>query len=324
MHLYIFLALFKGLMSAYALALFTNRQFLINITVPCNFSQLFIPNKVNWLANDYGLYSNMSKRKIVCKNRKNISVSDCIESFNAIVNNSFKEDIIKVTTNYNFINEFAIIFKENIQSLGYSAEGFRLDKLFHKWYHDLFNLEPTLENKYNLILKQANLNAYENKPQIFCAQIRIGGTSEHVQGDLQFNNRNVSKLFWDYIRKKFIKRATRLNQEWKLFVTSDREDVEIEAIEEFGSHKVIRIEGLNTHVGHEAKLGNNCSRIEKPILDFHFLQNCDKAVITNGSYFGLIGLYNRKKGLKDIHFIGLKPNKKLWNPYFKKNKTTKH
>ena len=50
-------------------------------------------------------------------------------------------------------------------------------------------------------------------------------------------------------------------------------------------------------------LGNNCSRIEKSILDFHFLQNCDKAVISL-SGFGLLGTNNRKYPEKDLYRLG--------------------
>ena len=49
----------------------------------------------------------------------------------------------------------------------------------------------------------------------------------------------------------------------------------------------------------EANLGNDCSRVEKPILDFHFLQMCDKAVISQ-SGFGRLGTWNRADPLKDV------------------------
>lgn len=39
---------FKGIMNAYAWAKFTNRKLLINITRPCYFHKLMIPNEVDW------------------------------------------------------------------------------------------------------------------------------------------------------------------------------------------------------------------------------------------------------------------------------------
>ena len=109
----------------------------------------------------------------------------------------------------------------------------------------------------------------------------------------------MTKTFWNFVRENFVE-----NENWRLFVTSDFNDVEMEAIDVFGKEKVLRIDGMNTHVGFEKKLGNNCTRIEKPILDFHFLQNCDKAVISR-SFFGGLGVSNRVQPDKDLQFLGL-------------------
>ena len=94
------------------------------------------------------------------------------------------------------------------------------------------------------------------------------------------------------------------NEDWRLFITSNLEAVELEAFEELDQDRVIRIMGVNSHVDRESHLRNDCSRIEKPILDFHFLQNCDKAVIST-SGFGRLGVWNRKEPLKDM-FIYVK------------------
>ena len=77
----------------------------------------------------------------------------------------------------------------------------------------------------------------------------------------------------------------------------------MEAIKEFGSDKVIRIKGVNSHIDQEKNLGNDCYRIEKPIMDFHFLKNCDKAAISK-SGFGMLGLWNRKEPYKDVFSLG--------------------
>jgi hypothetical protein len=149
----------------------------------------------------------------------------------------------------------------------------------------------------NLIKQQACV--YE--PKIYCAQIRIGGKRPGVEYDAQFNHRNVTKLLWQLIRNNFIKKDNLEN--WKLFITSDLEEVETEAINEFGIDKVIRIGGINSHIGREEQLSNDCTRIEKPILDFNFFQNRDKAVISK-SGFGKLGAMNRVEQKKDLHFLG--------------------
>ena len=285
-------------MVAYAFSLLTNRQLIINLNNPCNFNQLFKPNKVNWLLSDYNLTGKTSTN-ISCTSGK---WRTCIKEIPNIKN--IESDVIYLNPSdqklidQHIANE--INLKNEILSLGLvnRTEDFVLKNLFHKWYHDLFKLEHSLEEKYNLIKQKAYL---DENTQIYCAQIRIGGKRPNVGSDSQFNHRNISKTFWKFIRKNFIQNSS--NHNWKLFVTSDMESVEMEAIDEFGEEKVIRILGTSSHVGMEKYLANNCSRIEKPILDFHFLQNCDKAVISL-SGFGRLGTYNRKQPEKDLYRLG--------------------
>lgn len=42
---------FKGIMNSYAWAKFTNRKLLINITKPCYFHKLMVPNEIDWHHN---------------------------------------------------------------------------------------------------------------------------------------------------------------------------------------------------------------------------------------------------------------------------------
>ena len=115
---------------------------------------------------------------------------------------------------------------------------------------------------------------------------------------MKINEFGSQKYFWKFIRDKFLTDLT-LKSDWRVFVTSDMEAVELEAIEEFGQERVIRIPGINSHIDRETSLGNDCSRVEKPIMDFHFLQNCNKAIISQ-SGFGRLGLWNRGDPLRDI------------------------
>jgi hypothetical protein len=137
------------------------------------------------------------------------------------------------------------------------------------------------------------------KTRLYCAQIRIGGTRPNVKYDEKFNDYGSQKLFWKFIRNEFINKK-KDNDDWRLFITSDIESIELEAVKEFGEEKVIRIDGVNSHVDKE-ETNRDCTRIEKPILDFHFLQNCDKAVISQKSGFGQLGLWNRKNPYEGVY-----------------------
>ena len=283
-------------MTAYALSLLTNRHFIIDLSDPCDFDKIFTPNKVNWRMKNYNL-SGKTNTSINCIK----SYLNCFNDYKSIKN--LNVDVIYVTATmldhleWYIPKQLNLELEKDILRLGLvkDVKDFTLKNMFYKWYNDLFQLEKQLEEKYEKFKHQANLN---NHTQIFCAQIRIGGKRDHVEVDAHFNPRHVTKLFWNFIRTNLIE-----NENWRLFVTSDMNEVEMEAIKEFGKDKVIRIDGMNTHVGFEKNLGKDCSRIEKPILDFHFLKNCDKAAISH-SGFGGLGVSNRAHADKDLHFLG--------------------
>jgi hypothetical protein len=285
----------KGIMSVYALSLLVDRRFLIDIRSPCNFSQLFMPNKVDWRLSSSS-FATTSKSKRVFKDCLNYFQPDkCLNELNSALNKS-ENKFLSLKANQDWLSYFSknSHFQAKILNLGFnSTEHFQLHHVFYKFYHKLFKLTPMLEKKYEKIKRHAQLTPYT---QIYCAQVRIGGARPNVKYDLKINELGrTQKLFWKFMRENFIKQ-----DDWRVFITSDMEIVEREAIDEFGLERVIRIPGLNTHVDREHNLGNDCTRIEKPILDFHFMQMCDKAVISS-SGFGRLGLWNRPNDpLKDV------------------------
>jgi hypothetical protein len=294
----------KGIMTAYAISLLSQRQLIINIEQPCNFTQLFVPNQVNWLMSQHSINENSTVRRIRCMDR--IELGNCLKKF-AYINESNLElstTVLIINTNYQWISYFAHNkhFESNIIKLGYKPQGFHLSLLFHEWFNKLFKLSPNLSSKYDIIKQEANLDKENLNTQIFCAQIRIGGTRPGVKRDREFNKRSITKEFWRFIKENFTKSSQ--EKEWRVFVTSDVEAVELEAFKEFSREKVIRIKGINTHIDRETNLGNDCTRIEKPIMDFYFLRNCNKAVISN-SGFGRLGLWNRKEPYRDLFTLGL-------------------
>ena len=282
----------KGIMSLYALSLLTKRKFLINMNNPCDFDEIFLPNQVNWHPSQQ-TSSNGTRNFIECHN-----MAACAKKFNSLNASSLKTDILSLSVNHDWLSYFSN--NKNMQaqvlSSGFnSSEKFKLVYVFKDWYNKLFKLSPTFEKKYELILQNASL---ASKTQIYCAQIRIGGKRPNVNYDKPINDLNSTKLFWSFIREKFI----RNNTNWRLYVTSDMDSVELEAIKEFGRDKVILISGVNSHIDREDALGKDCSRIEKPILDFHFMQNCNMAVVSM-SGFGILGIWNRKEPIKDAYMF---------------------
>lgn len=177
---------------------------------------------------------------------------------------------------------------EKIAQIGVKNQSqFRITYLFKPLYDLLFQLGPELKKDYEQLLESRRMAR-----DLYCVQIRIGGKRDHVSNDYQFNNRNVTVLFWDFITKNFIK-----DDDYKLFVTTDLESVALEALNKFGKDKVIVANGLYTHIDRESQ-SESCSRVKKTYLDLHFMQNCQKIVISNSNY-GKFGTLLRPDWTKD-------------------------
>ena len=75
-------------------------------------------------------------------------------------------------------------------------------------------------------------------------------------------------------------------------------------VKEFGKEKIVYNEGPFSHIDlisySKNTDFNNCESSEKTILDFHALQLCDSAVITNTQY-GRFGMWLREDPSKDVY-----------------------
>ena len=116
-----------------------------------------------------------------------------------------------------------------------------------------------------------------------------------VDSDDHFTNITNVLLYWKYIRENYIKPY----EAYRIFITTDTRSVELDALKEFGADKVVTINGTYAHLDREANLEPDCSKVDKTFLDFHALQYCDRAVISQ-SGFGKLGLWNRPEPNKDL------------------------
>jgi hypothetical protein len=90
------------------------------------------------------------------------------------------------------------------------------------------------------------------------------------------------------MRTNFIKNLT----DYRIFLTTDTQDIVSEAIKEFGNEFVVTNDGPNNHLDLFSKLELNDEKLDKTFLDFHSLQNCHMAIISE-SGFGKLGVFNR-------------------------------
>lgn len=316
----------KGIMSAYIWSLITKREFIIDIKHPCLLQNMLLPNKIKWnetnnckyyINNETNYFSysnNRSLYKISYLNK--VSNAKFHKLLQYLDIKSYKSDskVLIIHNNLDWIKSFSLnqYLLSDVSKLGYKANRFKLQYIFRDLYKKLFKLTPKLEVKFNKFKAKAKPN---NLTRLICVQVRIGGQRPNVAFDKQFTERNNSKLYWDFVRSTLLTHHDSLNKNpsnaskayfngktnYKIFITTDTESVEQEAIQVFGKNMIVTNEGPFTHIDREQVISlDNCERVEKAILDFHSLQLCDAAVISE-SGFGILGVFNRKDPIKDLY-----------------------
>ena len=101
---------FKGIINAYAWALFTNRQLIVKVTKPCDFVNLMVPSQINWNINldqlvKYGdLKANYTMHKI--NELDSFSYKSDLTNMD-IINYQNESDVISVFTNLEWISAYA-------------------------------------------------------------------------------------------------------------------------------------------------------------------------------------------------------------------------
>jgi len=287
----------KGIVSAYLWAIITNRTFLIRIDRPCEFDQLYEPNMIDWNGRRNETFDSYDTIEIEAdsafKNRfSRLNFTLLYQKKKLIILNSNRNlaQSISKTVHSNI--------REKVKKLGFNPDKLDMPYTFKYIYNYLFKLTPHLNSKYKSFLARAKPN---NDTKLICAQIRIGKHQHFYKAnyiDVYAQSEENAKRYWKIIRENFI--ANISNQNYKIFITTDSEFVHTEAIREFGMDKIVFNEGPFNHVDFLENTQDNCFSVEKSILDFHSLQNCDMAVISR-SQFGRFGLWNRDNPLKEVY-----------------------
>lgn len=123
--------------------------------------------------------------------------------------------------------------------------------------------------------------------------------------DEDLTPRKFSIFYWNFVRERFL---VGLNKsDYHVFVTGDTESVEKEALDQFGSEKVIVIDGISAHVDRESDMKENCTRYEKIVMDFWMLGFCDMALVSD-SGFGVFGILRNKIPKSNFYMLTARLN----------------
>lgn len=269
----------RGIMSAYVLAMATNRTFGIVMTKPCMLTKFFVPNKVNWNIDMVDIQHRSAQYFDLISNdmfTKTLNTANLDSLFHA--------DVIYVVTNRWYINP---LLKNN----RYKRRLKTLDRMswrrsFAKVMNQMFQHSAYMNKRIESTIKKFIPN---NTTKLVCAQIRLG-TNPTIPLDFRVRNKYSSVgAVWKFLQK-YNDSST-----YKIFVTTDSQIVRQSAKKLF-SKQIVDVEGAIVHVD-SYEPGRDefaCGGFEKALLDQHVLSLCDVLVISRGG-FGFNAIYVRKK-----------------------------
>ncbi|XP_013379911.1 uncharacterized protein LOC106151281 [Lingula anatina] len=283
----------RGIISVYAFAILTGREYRISHTFPCNLKEFFHGNKTLW-----------DEKVITAEHatKRNIKLFGFLPTFGSWVlqssnlSETFPEDIITFRTNNDIIPylRFNKNFTKTIEkAFSMPIDDFHYVTLFRRLFHELFSPNKQFEEKFQ---KYYQLLKPSNDSTLVCAQIR-----------LQFIKVSGMKNVFKFLQET-IKRVGKS----KLLVSTDAENVRSAAKTLF-PEQLVDIEGP---LGHVDKPGSGCRDMEKALTDFLMLSKCD-ILIHSPSGFGQQAamLKYPYKDVYQINYAGVITN--LTIPIFK-------
>ena len=160
----------KGMVSAFLLALVTNRRFGITMTTPCDVRKFYLPNEYNWIIRD---------EDIEGKTRRTIRSIDSSNSFRRDLftmdfNAEYPEDVVFLTTN----NEHSKAILANPlyqKSLPVWARQ-PLSPFFHDAWHILMKPSPLLQDRLDSFLH--SLNFVTRTKRLVGLHVRVGQSAQ--------------------------------------------------------------------------------------------------------------------------------------------------
>ncbi|XP_041362848.1 uncharacterized protein LOC121378644 [Gigantopelta aegis] len=273
---------FKGIAIGYLISKVTNRTFGISIThPPCDLQRYLLPNQIAW---------NIDLSNTVVKSKKNsVGYHDVISDVNfyhSIEKMDFdkylKEDLVFFKGNLDYVDKF----KNNYRYLNQNAwlANLTRDQIYAKVYNQLFSLAPDIQRDLSSFLKIARPTPSH---KLVCSQIRVGRNPTNPRDRANIGSKEDVSKVWRFLGQY------NDPDKYRIYVTSDSEQVRTEAHARFGK-MLVDTEGPLVHIDKFTNSTSVCDGMRKLILDQHVLMNCDVFLLTF-SGLGRMAAYLRQK-----------------------------
>ncbi|CAH1787015.1 unnamed protein product [Owenia fusiformis] len=267
----------KGIQSTFLLALVLKRKFRIISTVPCDLYNQLGENNEPW----HRPITPGLKNKTIRMIDKYKACGDLIfQKTNVTMMNidaKFPEPVIKIRTNQGWTHRFhEEPYKTILTNLGLDMSNFTAKYIFSKIYNHLFKPQRDV-----LTLLDRFLNRARPKLgiKLVCAQIRIG-YNPSIPRESSRKRRNHDKwlpVLWDFLS------LYNDSSKYTIFITTDSQEIRDHSKKLFPD-TIIDTDGEITHVDRFDNKDDACKGMEKTILDFTILANCDITVVSRSNF----------------------------------------
>ncbi|XP_071096972.1 uncharacterized protein [Haliotis cracherodii] len=303
----------KGVVAAYLLANATNSKFGIHMTVPCDISNYLLPNLIDWridvseLGNDSTTFFMGMSDAVFMKNTEVMKLEDTFP--HRVTYFAFNLDIVPYLRNN-------VLYSDNLKWM----LGMKNPEIFSHVYKTLFRLSPELEEK----LQDFNMKL----PLGFslkCAQIRLGRNPSNLNDTEVRGFYSDVRIVWDFFKGFHTGNEHESlehdhnhnhhhhdnnhhhhhqdnhhhhhhhhsnNENFKIFVTSDSEQVRADAAKMFPD-LIVDLPGPLVHIERSTRVKEEiCGGFSKVILDQIVLASCETLIVSQSGY-GEISSYLR-------------------------------
>ncbi|WAR03399.1 hypothetical protein MAR_009957 [Mya arenaria] len=268
----------RGIISAFLLALLSNRTFVVDMARPCELERFLDPNLYDWTkCKDY-------IRKLSSKDITTLNYHNERQEFKRLlsINNSntelFNDTVVKIILN---MCALPLFYSANLTAVRMPwLKLYTKIDLINIVYHILFRPGKKLLHDLRLVDQQIA------KKNLHCAHIRIGKNPDipndptFVQSRGFINTSTISSFF-----KRGTDRHTNL-----VFIAADASHVRKEMT---ARHEhVLQLNTSIVHIGFSRKTPEACGGFYSAILEQLVLTQCEQLVLTS-SGFGSMAAYLR-------------------------------
>lgn len=261
----------QGIVSAYILAMLTNRSFVLDMDYPCDISRFQVPNLYDWTAcKEYAL-------KVNKKNVAFVNLIDIKGVFMKLMKNEssvvWKKQVISLRINWIIID----MLKEKIPSVLPWTRGFSREEIIQIVMHILFRPVDSLTEDVNNFLA----NSVQGRTLV-CSHIRIG-RNPSIPHDAA---RRTGGATNQTVILEFLQNY-RNASEYALFLATDSDNVRQSCYAEF--ENCLSFNKTIVHIDrfHGVDEKTACQGFSDALLDQMLLTKCDVLVVSRSNFGGM-------------------------------------